>query len=34
MQVLTGTAPIVGAAMSWVGRNYYAATIATAGTLI
>lgn len=34
MQVLTGTAPIVGAAMSWVGGNYYAATIATAGTLI
>lgn len=34
MQVLTGTAPIAGAAMSWVGRNYYAATIATAGTLI
>lgn len=34
MQVLTGTAPIVGAAMSWVGANYYAATIATAGTLI
>ncbi len=34
MQVLTGTAPIVGAAMSWVGGNYYAAVIATAGTLI
>lgn len=34
MQVLTGTAPIVGAAMSWAGGNYYAATIATAGTLI
>ena len=34
MQVLTGTAPITGAAMSWVGGNYYAATIATAGTLI
>jgi hypothetical protein len=34
MQILTGTAPIVGAAMSWVGANYYAATIATAGTLI
>jgi hypothetical protein len=34
MQILSGTAPIVGAAMSWVGANYYAATIATAGTLI
>lgn len=34
MQVLSGTAPITGAAMSWVGGNYYAATIATAGTLI
>lgn len=34
MQVLAGTAPIVGAAMSWAGGNYYAATIATAGTLI
>jgi len=34
MQVLTGTAPIVGAGMSWVGGNYYAAVIATAGTLI
>jgi hypothetical protein len=34
MQILSGTAPITGAAMSWVGRNYYAATIATAGTLI
>lgn len=34
MQVLTGTAPIVGAALSWVGANYYAAVIATAGTLI
>ena len=34
MQVLTGTAPIVGANMSWVGGNYYAATDATAGTLI
>lgn len=34
MQILTGTAPITGAAMSWVGGNYYAATIATAGTLI
>lgn len=34
MQILSGTAPITGAAMSWVGQNYYAATIATAGTLI
>lgn len=34
MQVLAGTAPIVGAAMSWSGGNYYAAVIATAGTLI
>lgn len=34
MQILSGTAPIVGPAMSWVGENYYAATIATAGTLI
>lgn len=34
MQILTGTAPITGAAMSWVGGNYYAAVIATAGTLI
>lgn len=34
LQILSGTAPITGAAMSWVGGNYYAATIATAGTLI
>lgn len=34
MQILSGTAPIVGAAMSWSGGNYYAATVATAGTLI
>ncbi len=34
MQILSGTAPITGAGMSWVGANYYAATIATAGTLI
>lgn len=34
MQVLTGTAPITGAGMSWVGANYYAATIGAAGTLI
>ena len=33
-QILSGTAPITGAAMSWVGGNYYAATIAAAGTLI
>lgn len=34
MQILSGTAPVVGAAMSWAGGNYYAATIATAGVLI
>jgi len=34
MQILSGTAPITGAAMSWVGANYYAAVIATGGTLI
>lgn len=34
MQILSGAAPITGAAMSWVGSNYYAATIATLGTLI
>jgi hypothetical protein len=34
MQILSGTAPITGAAMSWVGGNYYSGTIATAGTLI
>jgi len=34
MQILSGTAPITAAAMSWAGGNYYAATIATAGTLI
>jgi len=34
LQILSGTAPITGAAMSWAGANYYAATIATAGTLI
>jgi hypothetical protein len=34
MQILSGTAPITGAAMSFVGANYYSATIATAGTLI
>lgn len=34
MQILSLTAPIVAVGMSWVGGNYYAATIATAGTLI
>jgi hypothetical protein len=34
MQILSGTAPITGAAMSWTGGNSYAATIATAGTAI
>ena len=34
MQILAGTAPIVGAAMSWSGANYYSAVIATASTLI
>lgn len=34
MQILSGSAPITGAAMSWVGGNYYSATIANAGTLI
>ena len=34
MQILSGTAPITGDAMAWVGNNYYAAAIATAGTLI
>lgn len=34
MQILSGTAPITAAGASWVGGNYYAATIATAGTLI
>lgn len=34
MQILSGTAPITGDAMSWVGGNSYAATIATAGTAI
>ena len=34
MQILSGTAPITGAAMSWVGSNYYANAVATAGTLI
>lgn len=36
LQVLSGTAPITGAAMSWVGSpaNYYAATIATGSTIV
>ena len=34
MQILSGTAPITAAGMSWVGANYYAAALATAGTLI
>lgn len=34
MQILSGTAPITAAGMSWVGANYYANAVATAGTLI
>lgn len=34
MQILSGTAPITGDAMSWVGGNYYSATIAQLGVLI
>ena len=34
MQILSGTAPITAATMSWVGANYYAAALGTAGTLI
>lgn len=34
MQVLSGSAPITGAAMSWVGANYYGATIGQLGVLI
>jgi hypothetical protein len=34
MQILSLTAPIVAAGMSWVGGNYYANALATAGTLI
>lgn len=34
LQILSGTAPIVAAAMSWAGGNYYAATIATGSTLV
>lgn len=33
MQILSGTAPITGDGVMWAG-NYYAATIATAGTLV
>jgi hypothetical protein len=34
LQILSGTTPITAAGMSWVGGNYYAAAVATAGTLI
>lgn len=34
MQILSGTAPITATAMSWVGQNYYANAVASAGTLI
>lgn len=34
MQILSGTAPITAAGMSWVGGNYYANAVATVGTLI
>lgn len=34
MQILSGTAPITGAAMSWVGQNAYAATIATGASAV
>jgi len=34
MQILSGSAPITGAGMSWVGGNYYAATIGQLGVLI
>ena len=34
MQILSGTAPITAAGMSWAGANYYAAVLATASTLI
>lgn len=34
MQILSGSTPITAAAMSWVGANYYANAVATAGTLI
>lgn len=34
MQILSGTAPITGAAISWVGGNYYGASIGALGVLI
>lgn len=34
MQILSGTAPITAAAMSWAGPNYYAATIGTGSVLV
>lgn len=34
IQILSGTAPITADAASWAGGNYYAASIATAGTLV
>jgi hypothetical protein len=34
MQILSGTAPITGTGMSWVGPNYYADAIATGSTLV
>lgn len=34
MQILSGTAPITGAGMSWVGFNAYANAVATGGTTI
>lgn len=34
MQILSGTAPITAAAMSWVGYNSYAATIGTGTVLV
>ena len=34
VQILSGTAPFTAAAASWVGNNYYSATIGAAGTLI
>lgn len=34
LQILSGTAPITAAGMSWAGGNYYAATVGAAGTLI
>lgn len=33
MQILSGTAPVTGAAMSWAGGSYYAATIGTLSVL-